>query len=195
MAPLEAGTAPHMMQGQLPGALCPLDPHFQQGWALNPEIPERFPAVAATPRARRVSWAGVPPLAVPIPLQQQPSSHSAIPMGVLDAQVGSGGCANMSWPHLIPLCLVTRSPGSHTGEGWAAQGSCHVQPCNVSPLSPRSCWAAATESGWRFAKCHPKPLWAAGAPPNAAQPDGEGDSAHSSGVTPAPAPWACSHPL
>lgn len=58
-------------------------------------------------------------------------------------------------------------------------------------MSPRFCWAAGTESGWRFAECHPKPLWASGTPLKTAQPGREGDNAHSSGVTPAPAPWAC----
>lgn len=76
MALLEAGTAPHMMQGHLPMALCPLDPHFQQGWALKLQTPECFPEVGShlwsLTGVSGVSWAGALPLAVPMPLQQHP---------------------------------------------------------------------------------------------------------------------------
>lgn len=137
VALLEAGTAPQMMQGHLPMALCPLDPHFQQGQAWKLQTPERFPTAGSHPQSLTgvsgVSWAGALPLAVPMSQQEQPLNLSAIPTGVLDAQGGSRGCANTSWPHPVPLCLVTGSPGSHTGQGWAA-ATCSPA---VSPLCPQ----------------------------------------------------------
>lgn len=193
LALLEAGTAPHMMQGQLSvpfGSALPAGLRFE---APDPRVFSRTGQPPPEPdRVSGVSWAGTLPLAVPTPLQQPPLSRSAIPMAVSDAQGGSRGCANTilasSRPPL-PCDMVPRVPHKRG----AAQGSCHVQPRNESPLSPRSCWVAGTESGWRFAKRHPKALWAAGTSLNTAQADR--DSAHSPGVTAAPVPWACSHPL
>lgn len=144
-------------RGTVPfGSPLPAGPSFE---APDPrELPRSGQPPPEPHRRLRVSWAGDLPLAVPMSLQQQPLNLSAIPTGILDAQGGSRGCANTSWPHLVPLGLVTVSPGSHTGEGWAAQGSCHVQPCSASPLSPRSCWVAGTELGWSPAASSLSPL-------------------------------------